>query len=228
VRNGDTIRKSIAYGRPYRNHIGLIGADILSHPDILDIVNELISDGVGVSFSSVRASRITENIAELLAKSGHRRMTLGIEAGSEMLRQKIEKGLTNEQIVTAVQNLARSGITQLKLYFLIGLPGETDDDVMQIARLVSEIRDILLKDRKESTMAPDITVVTTPFVPKMQTPLAETPFAGPSELKRKLRLLRSSLGKIPNATMTGDSPKHAELEYRLSHADPDLVPDLLK
>jgi len=228
VRSGDIIRKSIAYGRPHRNHIGLIGADILSHPDVIGIVSDLVSEKVGVSFSSVRASRINKEIATLLARSGHRRMTLGIEAGSESLRKKIEKGLTDEQIVAAVQHLAHSGITQLKLYFLIGIPDETDDDVLQIGARVSEIREILLKDRKESTMAPDVTVVTTPFVPKLQTPLAEAPFAGSTELKRKLRLLRGTIGKIPNTTMAGDSPKHADLEYRLSHADPDLIPTLLK
>jgi len=215
-RDKKTIMKSIKYGLDQRRHIGLIGADILGHPDFKEIAKKLIDDDIKLSFSSLRANRITKEISDILVRSRHKRITLGIEAGTDSLRRKLNKGLTDKKIFNAVKNLANAGITNLKLYFMIGLPKEKDDDIKGIAALTKEIRKIILKERKKKTMAPHISLVVTPFVPKKMTPLKSNKFAGKKELNRKLKLLKKLINKIPNTKISGESPKMAELEYRLS------------
>lgn len=222
-RDKETILKSVEAGLPYRKHIGLIGADILDHPDFETIAKTLIKQNIKISFSSLRASRITKAVAQILADSGHKKATLGIEAGTEALRKQIDKGLSDRAIFNSVHNLANAGITNLKLYFMVGLPNETDEDIMGIANIAKEARKIILRDRKYKTLSPNITIVATPFVPKKSTPLANKPFAEIRYLSNKLKLLRSLIGRIPNTNITGDSPKAAKKEYLLSQGGNELI-----
>lgn len=217
MRNKDVIMESIEAGIKHRKHVGLIGADILGHPEFRAIAEEILDRSLTFSLSSLRVNRITREVASLLARTGHRRATLGIEAGSERLRNKIEKSLSNDKIIAAVKNLAREGITNLKLYFMVGLPGETPDDIDAILDLIRKIRETILKERKVKTMSPDIVVVVTPFVPKKLTPFEGEKFAGKKYLQKTLKRLRKDIGKIPNTKITGESPRQAEVEFKLSH-----------
>lgn len=217
ARNSETILNSINFGLTHRNHIGFVGADVFANPDIIPISKQLSERGIGISFSSLRANRISLEVALLLKKSGHRRTTLGIEAGSERLRNEVNKSLTDAAIFRAVKNLALNGITNLRLYFMLGLPTEREEDIKAIARLAKEIRKIIISTRSEKTLSPNITVVVTPFIPKKDTPYAETAFAGKHYIKGSLGLLKSFLKTVPNTKIIGESPKDAEIEYRLSH-----------
>jgi radical SAM superfamily enzyme YgiQ (UPF0313 family) len=228
IRKSETIWQSIEYGLPHRNHIGLIGSDVLGHPDFEEIANELISRGIKVSTSSLRVDRISKNVAEILKRAGHKRTTLGIEAGTEHMRTLIGKKLSDKSILNSVKNLSGEGITNLKLYFMIGLPGEKNDDIKGIAELTGEIRKVILAERKEKTLAPNISLVVTPFVPKKSTSFENEKFAGTKYLNSALKKLRSLINKIPNTKISGESPKQAEIEYKLSHIGPkELVRNVL-
>lgn len=219
LRSKEALWSSINHGLPHRKHIGLIGSDVLGHPDFIEIVNELTSKEIDFSVSSLRVNRLTKETAELLARTKHKRITLGIEAGTERLRSVVNKNLSDQNIFCAIKNLARSGITNVKLYFMIGLPGETEEDLRGISALTKEIRNIILKERKERTMSPNISVVATPFVPKKLTPFKDTDFAGIKYLNSALKILRSEFKKIPNTKLNSESPKNAYTEYILSHGD---------
>lgn len=228
VRNVDAVWKSIECGLPHRRHIGLIGSDVLGHPGFSEIATRLIEKNIKISLSSMRINKIGGEAARLLKRSGHKRATLGIEAGTERLRNLINKDVSDADIFSAVKCLAREGITNLKLYFMIGLPGENKDDVAGITNLTKEIRNIILKERSPKTLSPDITLVITPFVPKKLTPFKDKPFAGIDYLKKALKNLRSLVGKIPNTKITGEPPKAAELEYKLSQGSSDEVTEMIR
>lgn len=223
IRGMDSIMKMIEPGLEYRSCVGLIGSDVLGHPAFREIAYALMGRGTKISLSSLRVNWIDAETATIMAKSGHRRTTLGIEAGTEVLRRKIDKKLTDEDIFSAVKNLSNAGITNLKLYFMIGLPGETDADIEGIARLTAEIRRLILAERSCRTLAPNISVVVTPFVPKKSTPFASAPFAGIEYLQSRLKTLKRFFKKIPNTTISGEPPQASEMEYRLSHTDAETA-----
>jgi radical SAM superfamily enzyme YgiQ (UPF0313 family) len=215
VRSVGAIRDSIRYGLPYRRHVGLVGADVLGHPDFMEIASELVRESVKVSVSSLRANRVTREAAMILSASGHKRATLGIEAGTEALRDSIGKALPDRQIFDAVRALSRAGITNLKLYFMAGLPRETEGDIKGIALLTREIRKVILSERSQRTLSPNISVVVAPFVPKKTTPFEKEAFAGVEYLSAAMKELRAEIGKIPNTKFTGESPRKARIEHIL-------------
>lgn len=227
-RSTKTILKSIEYGLEHRKHVGLIGSDVAGHPNFTKIAKDLVKQGIKVSVSSIRVDRITKGVASILKESGHRRVTLGIEAGTEHLRKLINKNISDSKIFSAVKNLAQAGITNLKLYYMIGLPDETEDDVLGIVRLTAEIRKLILEERKSKTLAPNISLVITPFVPKKLTPFSDQPFAGIPYLNNTLKTLRSMAGKIPNVKVTGESARQAHTEYLLSQGNSEISDLLIK
>lgn len=223
TRSKDSILESVKTGQRNRNHIGLIGSDVLGIPDFEEIANTILKKNLKLSFSSLRINRITKEVASILVQSGHKRATLGIEAGSERLRKFVNKSLTEDQIFQTIKNLASKGITNLKLYFMIGLPTETEDDIREISILTKEIRKIILKERRYKILSPNISIVVTPFVPKLLTSFAKENFAGKKVLAETLKLLKSMTRKIPNTTISGESPKQAELEYKLSQGTKEEI-----
>lgn len=228
ARGREALEKAIARGLKVRRQIGIIGSDILRHGEYIELASSLAREGIGVSFSSIRVDGITRETAHLIAECGQNRIALGIEAGREEMRYKIGKRISNEKILEAVRNLAEEGITRLKLYFMIGLPEEDEEDIAEIARLSVTIREWVLKYRRSSEMVPEISVVATPFVPKKGTPLEDAPFCSMSTLKKKLSFLRHLVAKIGGVTISGEAPKKAYLEYLLSNGRPDEIVKILE
>lgn len=202
----ENIIKGINVGLPHRKKIGLIGGDVLAHPNFIEIAEYIHSCGAQFSPSSVRADRITDKIAELLAKSGHRTVTLAPETGSEGLRRKIGKNIPDEKFFQAAKILAEHGISQLKLYFMIGLPGETDADIEEIKNFVATF---------QRSNVSRVTVAINPFVPKRRTLFEAEPFAGTKTLKNKIAMLKNRLGKIGGIKLKFESPLSALKEYEM-------------
>jgi radical SAM superfamily enzyme YgiQ (UPF0313 family) len=213
------IVEMVEEGMKHRKRIGLIGADIMSHPEFEDIAETIHARGGTFSLSSVRADAIDESKAKLLFESGHRSIAIGVEAGSQKLRARLAKGLSDEQILRAAAILAEAGLTRFRLYFMIGLPGETDDDIQAIIDfsklLFEEIK--TYAPRKRRTTAVDLTV--TPFVPKPHTPFAGERFASQSEHKRKIKELKGCLEKAGGISLRTDSIVDAAVEHFLANSD---------
>ena len=123
-----------------RRRVGLIATAVADHPEILPILRGLAGLGFHIALSSVKIDAISEEILAILTAQGERALAIAPEAGNERLRRAINKKVSDEMLLEKVRLIARSGITQLKLYLQVGLPGETDADVDDIVRLVDELR----------------------------------------------------------------------------------------
>jgi len=225
-RSLDVILNFIQETHPGEKTIGLLGTGVSDHPDILALSREILKSGYRLSFSSLRVDRITEDLADILHQSGQKTVTLAPEAGSQRLRDLIKKGISEEQILNAVDTLIRHDILNLKFYFMIGLPGETMDDIHAILSLIRKIRHTILTHRHATKRLGKLTLTLSPFVPKPATPFQWFPLMPLSDIKNRLSWLRKNLSKEPNVHVIADLPKWAYVQALLSRGG-RRVSDLL-
>ncbi len=188
--------------------IGLLGSAVMSHPDMERICIDLVALGAEISTSSVRADSMTPALMRCLAKSGQRTLTIAPESGSDELRERMGKAISNDSIVRCAQLAREHGIRFLKLYYIIGFPGETDDDVAEIAHLTDEISRIL-----------PVKVSIKPLVPKPHTSFERLPMASRKEIREKVRFLRDSLSSNRRVRVLAVSVRSALLETLFSRGD---------
>ena len=136
--------------RPHAQRVGLVSIALCDHPDIVPILERLVAMGYGISPASLRLDDLTEPIVSLLKQSGERSITIAPETGSDRLRRVINKTVTNDEILDRADLIFRSGIENLKLYYMIGLPTETDDDLVAIRDLTIEIRERMLEHARRA------------------------------------------------------------------------------
>ncbi len=196
--------------------IGLVGAALSDYPDINDLCTMI--EG-GVSVSSLRADSVSETLIERLAKSGHKTISIAPEAGSERLRNVINKGVTEEDILRAADMIFRNGIPNLKLYFIIGLPTETRDDVDAIIMLARNVHEVQLKHARTLGRIGRITLSVNSFVPKPFTPFQWEPMDQVESLNKKLRSLEKAVRAIGNTNIIHDLPKWEYLQALLARGD---------
>ncbi len=171
--------------KQYSRRIGLISAALSDYPWIDELCRGLRSAGAQLSVATVRAESVTRELVQTLAASGQRSITYAPEAGSEQLRRAIGKPMTDEQLSEAVALAAEAGLRGIKLYFMIGLPGESADDIEAIGALVQRL--------EEDFPALHFTVSVSPLVPKPHTKLELYDMPSVAELKRRSRQLWSLL-----------------------------------
>jgi radical SAM superfamily enzyme YgiQ (UPF0313 family) len=203
-----TARKGLAY----RQTLGLIGASLSDYSQLESLARDLRRLGAKLSVASLRVDPLPVALLEALSESGARTVTIAPEAGSERLRRKIRKGVSLDDIMRAVELIARHDFPQLKLYFMIGLPTEEDSDVSEIVELLRAVRK---RFRRQ------VTVNITPFVPKAQTPFERTAMAPRRVLEQRFAYLRDSLGAL-NVETVGESPRRAEMQAVLARGDRSL------
>ncbi len=156
---------AIERGLVVTNRIGLLGASVTQHPEfevLLDYLSQPKYEDVRLSIASVRTNTVTQKLAETLSKRDTRSITIAVESGSERLRQIINKKLTNEEIIQAAVNAKAGGLTNLKLYGMVGVPGEEMSDVEQTVAM--------MKDIKKAAPGLRLTLGCSTFVPKAHTP----------------------------------------------------------
>ncbi len=196
--------------------IGLVGAALSDYPDIVEMCAAI--EG-GVSVSSLRADSVGEALIDRLAKSGHKTISIAPEAGSERLRKVINKGVTEEDILRAADMIFRHGIPNLKLYFILGLPTETQEDVEAIGSLARKVREVQLKHARAAGKIGRITLSVNSFVPKPFTPFQWEPMEAVDLLNRKMRFLKKQVRNIGNMNLIHDLPKWAYIQALLSRGD---------
>jgi radical SAM superfamily enzyme YgiQ (UPF0313 family) len=212
----DTLTKEADIGLQQRRRIGLVGSALGNHPGFTELCTHITEHGGEISIASIRADAITDEVARLLARSGHLTVTMAPEAGTERLRDVVAKGLRDEQIFSAAEALASHGIRDLKLYFMIGLPTETPEDIEGIISLTKQIRHHMGKGGRK---VGEITLSITPFVPKAWTPFQWHPFEEVKSLKGKIKTIKKGIGKIPRARVIHDLPKWGYVQTLLSMGD---------
>ena len=196
--------------------IGLVGAALSDYPDIGELCSAI--EG-GLSISSLRADSVSQALIDRLAKSGHKTIAIAPEAGSERLRKVINKGVTEDDILRAADMVFGSGIPNLKLYFILGLPTETQEDVDAIIALALLVRDVQLKHARPQGRIGRITLSVNSFVPKPCTPFQWDPMEAVESLNKKQRLLEKAVRRIGNMNMIHDLPKREYNQALLSRGD---------
>jgi len=216
-----TIDKLIAQaklGLKYRKRIGLVGPVVSDHPQLEELLVKLRQMGAGLSISSLRVRPLSRIVLREMAKGGARTITLAPEAGSERLRQVIKKGISEDDILEAMEKVAEPGIRQLKLYFMIGLPSETNEDIEEIINLTLKCKSILDKQQTGCRLSLNIA----PFVPKAGTPFQWLPIAPVNILNRRLSLLKNSLPP-KGIKVKSESPAWSQVQGVLARGDAKLA-----
>ncbi len=199
-----------------RSVIGLVGAEMASVPGVADVADAIADAGGRLSPSSLKADCISPQLASALARNGNHSVTVAPEAGSERMRKVINKNLTETQILDAAELMVGQGIEKLKLYFMIGLPEEREDDVREIANLTGKI---LERARGQKKSVGQVTVSLNPFVPKPWTPFQWDPMESRRVIKNKVAMLRSELAKLGPVELDAESPREAYFQTLVSRGD---------
>ena len=205
-------------GLAERNVIGLVGAEMASVPGVAAIAGAVADAGGRLSPSSLKADCISPQLAAALVRNGNRSVTIAPEAGSERMRKVINKNLSEPEILHAAEMLMERGVESLKLYFMVGLPEETDEDVREIARLTATI---LARARTHGKHVGRVTVSLNPFVPKPWTPFQWDPMEDVQSLKGKIAMLRAELGRVGGSAieLDAESPRDAYFQTLVSRGD---------
>ncbi|MBN1483713.1 MAG: radical SAM protein [Chloroflexia bacterium] len=213
-RSLEQLRPQIEEGLRYRERVGLVGAAVSDHPQLDEMVRAIRDLGGGFSVASLRADQLSPVLLEGLRQSGTRTLTLAPEVGSAGLARSINKGFGREELLRAVDMAVRAGLHRLKLYFMIGLPGETDEDIRAIAALVREVR--------ERQGGGSLSLSVTPFVPKAHTPLQWAPMAPAEALERRRQWLGGELRPLRIA-VEGESVDWSRVQGVLARGDRRLA-----
>lgn len=213
-RSMESIIAQAEYGLKYRKRIGLVGPAVTAHPRIEDLLATLCQMNAGLSVSSLRVKPLSARVLELLARGGAQTITIAPEAGSQRLRQTIKKGISEDDILAAVDRVAMLGIKQLKLYFMLGLPSETDEDIEELIKLTLNCKSII--DRQQRGCRLQINIA--PFVPKAGTAFQWLPMAPLATMNSRLSRLKNSLPP-KGIKLKHESPAWSEVQAVLSRGD---------
>lgn len=204
-------------GLKHRDKIGLISAAVSDHTQIDELAIRLRALGAKLSVSSMRVDPISVPLVRALRESGAQTLTIAPEAGSQRLRDVINKTQTEQQILEAVDLADSLDFPQLKLYFMIGHPGETDEDIQGLVDLT-----LATKSRFRRRLV----INATPYVPKAHTPFQWEAMTDVLTFERRQKLIQRSLGRH-DVAVRADSPQWAAVQAVLARGDRRLAPVLL-
>ena len=199
--------------------IGLVGPSVTDHPQLPALAKRITDEGKTISFSSLRMETLTDELVSLILKSGQKTLTVAVDGPSERMRDVINKAATDDFIIEKCRFLTRKGILHLKIYSIIGLPHETDDDIEQFIRLIERVQEVYVDECRNHGRIGRITISLSPLVPKPGTPFQWHPMEKVKSLKKKFSRLRKALGKLPHLKLSFGSPNEAYLQTYLSRGD---------
>src|SRR6185295_14596038 len=184
--------------RAHASRVGLVSIALCDHPDIERILARLLEMGYGISPASLRLDDLTEQIVRVLHASGEKTITIAPETGSDRLRRVINKTVTNDEILDRADLIFASGISNLKLYYMLGLPTETDDDLVAIRDLTMAIRDTMLQHGRAKGALGRIVASVNPLVPKPGTTYQWAPMTDARTIEQKSDRLRALVAGLDN------------------------------
>ncbi len=214
--------------RPHADRLGVVSIAVCDHPDIDRLLARFNEMGYRISPASLRLDELTEGLLRALRASGERSITIAPEAGSDHLRRSLNKAITNDEILEKAELVAAAGIENLKLYFMIGLPLETDEDLVAIRDLTVAIRDRMLKYGRSRGAMGRIVASVNPLVPKPGTPYQWHPMETSSVIEAKVKRLRSLTSDIDNVTFSIKSERLAQFQGLISLGDRRIAQALVE
>jgi radical SAM superfamily enzyme YgiQ (UPF0313 family) len=220
----DRILQLAEDARPYANRAGLVSIALCDHPEIERILARLHEMGYGISPASLRLDDLTEQIVRVLHASGEKTITIAPETGSDRLRRVINKTVTNDEILDRADLIFANGIENLKLYYMLGLPTETDDDLVAIRDLTLELRKRMMKYAKPRGSVGRIIGSVNPLIPKPGTAYQWLPMESDAIVDRKIKRLRALTSGIDNVYFNIKSERHSYYQALLSLGDRRVAP----
>ncbi len=210
--------------RAHATRAGLVSIALCDHPEIERILRSLNEMGYAVSPASLRLDDLTPEIVSLLRASGERTLTIAPETGSDRLRRVINKTVTNQEILDAAELIFSSGFESMKLYYMIGLPSEEDEDLVAIRDLTLQLREVMLRHARVRGRIGRIVASVNPLVPKPGTAYQWMPMEAHDVIERKMKRLRSLVAGIDNVYFNIKSERHSYYQALLSLGDRRIAP----
>ena len=220
----DRILELASRAKAYSKRAGLVSIALCDHPQIEEILTGLVDMGFAISPASLRLDDLTPTILRLLHQSGEKTITIAPETGSDRLRRVINKTVTNDEIREAAEMIFASGTEHLKLYFMIGLPTETDDDLVAIRDLTLQLREVMMKHARPRGQVGRIIGSVNPLVPKPGTAYQWLPMENEKSIERKIKRMRGLMAGIDNVYFNIKSERHSFYQALLSLGDRRVAP----
>jgi radical SAM superfamily enzyme YgiQ (UPF0313 family) len=220
----DRILELAREARPYAGRAGLVSIALCDHPEIERILAGLLELGYAISPASLRLDDLTPSIVGMLHQSGERSITIAPETGSDRLRRVINKTVTNDEILEKADLIFANGIENLKLYYMLGLPTENDDDLVSIRDLTAQLRDTMLTHARPKGRLGRIVASVNPLIPKPGTAYQWLPMEDPALTDRKAKRLRTLVADLDNVYFNIKSERHSYYQALLSLGDRRVAP----
>ncbi len=206
-------------GRKLADRVGLITSDLADYPQKGELLEFLLNNDIGFSVSSVRADAITEELLAGMRKTGQRTLTIAPEVATEKLARFTGKRITSDTLVRVFNMALEQEIINFRLYFMIGFPGEADEDIEAIVALAKTVQAQMRRAAGSLKKIGRLTISVNPFVPKPFTPLEAEPFADQKTLSGRMKLLREGLARVGNTRFIAQSPRLARLQAAFARGD---------
>ena len=218
-RNLTALAPSFDKGIKEQKKVGLLGTAVSDHPDMNSICGYILNQEGDVAIGSLRLDRLDRELVSFLKESGIKTLSMAPEAGSQRLRNIIRKGITEEHIMKAVGLLIEHGIANIRLYFMVGLPTETEEDIEAIIDLIKKIKHHAAKISAGKKRFKRITLSINQFIPKPATPFQWHPMEEVNIVRKKLRKIDGAMRKEPSVKVVHDLPKWNYIQALLSLGD---------
>ncbi len=218
-RSFETLQPSFERALALGKTVGLLGTAVSDHPELARLCRFIMDRGGKVALGSLRLDRLSRDMAAILKEAGVETATFGPEAGSQGLRDAINKGIDEEDILSAVDILTEYAIEKVKLYFMVGLPGETDADIEAIIDLVRKIQDRARQAPKRKKGFRSITLSINQFIPKAATPFQWRPLEDTAIVRKRIRRIEQGLHGEKAVRVNHDLPKWNYIQALLALGD---------
>ena len=218
-----SLQKQVSEAKAYKKKIGLMGAAISDYPEIDRLCHDIAAAGLDMSVASFRADSVTAALVDALAASGLRTLTLAPEAGSARLRAVINKGITEDDLRQAMTLGLRAGIKNYRLYIMIGLPFETQEDIQGIVDMALMVKEYMQRGDSSGKL----TLSINPFVPKPMTPFQWMPMAQVKQVQESLKYIKKALRPHYNIEIIAESPREMWVQGILARGDRHIASVLL-
>ena len=204
--------------RNITDRVGFVATAVGDHPDLAEILEACRRRNLDVALSSLRIPAMREEVLRPLAESGARSVTIAPETGTDDLRRRLNKPITNAAILEAVDTAQLCGIENLKMYFIIGLPDESDDDLIGIADLLAEAQALMIARGRERGRVGTLHAGFNVLVPKPYTPYSREAMLTRNEARRRMRLIEKQIAGLANIRLDRPGYREAQWQAYLSRA----------
>lgn len=225
ARDTEAIFETAERYRGLTRRLGLVAATLTNHPHFRQIIETLNQRDFELSFSAFRIEALDDDLLEKVVLNENRTLVVAPETASLRMKRLIHKNISNEVFLKKIAKACEIGIKRIKMYFIVGFPGETEEDIRENIALVTEVRRVSQLQSKKYGYIPEIIVDINPLVPKPFTDLADVPMESVKVLKNKILMMKKGVRNLGRVFVYGESPRRAHLQFRLTRQE--IVPEEL-